>query len=341
MIYYKDEVSLDYLHLYMEDLAWARNVSLCAAADAGGVADASGAGDEPGRRCELYTLGDGLCIVEVQGPRQEAAVVRSACAPPLYLCPLGAPLAFLLLPKAASTSLTNWAGRIDGLHGRWAALRAAAGRGGDPAVAELVRARFANTSLSRDAVLRLTQRATGARDQVGTPRRTLVFGDIREGTGALDVVPPASDCAPCCLPGPWRTKVVVGRHPLLRLVSYFRMAWAEKRYRGNFSSWARFPAWLQHVAGVQASEEVASVELPEDEYHTRPLSRWLEVLSLDPSEVVVLRMERLDADFEALGATLCREHSLCRPLPPLRRQRLEGGDRRAGQANDNILILAC
>ena len=40
MIYYKDEVSLDYLHLYMEDLAWARNVSLCAAAD-GAAADLS------------------------------------------------------------------------------------------------------------------------------------------------------------------------------------------------------------------------------------------------------------------------------------------------------------
>merc|ERR1712107_353965 len=109
----------------------------------------------------MDTLGDGLCMLEVQGEKNVATLVRSTCNPPMWMCPLTAPLALLRVPKAASTSLANWVGRLEALHGRWAALRAAYITGGDSAVGELISGRFA--SRSKAEVKALIERAAGPR----------------------------------------------------------------------------------------------------------------------------------------------------------------------------------
>lgn len=317
------EFGYDYLHFHMEKRN-VREVKLCTPIIFGTDI----------RQCETYTLGDGVCILEVAGPRDEAALVRSSCNPPLFLCPLAAPVALLLLPKAASTALSNWAGRLDRLLGRWSAVHAAATRGGDAEVTRVLKARFAKNS-SRKIAKQLAARARGARSDDILPqerRRTAVFTDLREVTGAVDVILPAMDCPTCCHPASWRTRVVVARHPLARLVSYFGMAWVGNARHGNFSSWTRLTTWLMHVTAVEPCPRIADVWFPEDEYHTQPLIHWLEnsrgpygVKSLGiPSGIVGLRIERLNRDVHKLQGVLCARHGFCGRLPPVPRRRLEG-----------------
>eukprot|EP00931_Biecheleriopsis_adriatica_P068517 TRINITY_DN42461_c0_g1_i1.p1 TRINITY_DN42461_c0_g1~~TRINITY_DN42461_c0_g1_i1.p1 ORF type:complete len:186 (+),score=32.39 TRINITY_DN42461_c0_g1_i1:2-559(+) len=141
------------------------------------------------------------------------------------------------------------------------------------------------------------------------------------------MIPPATDCPACCRPGgTWRTKVVIARHPLARLVSYFKMAWLGNRRKGNFSSWVRFPAWLNHVAGLSQLPEVTAAFGEEDEYHTRPVASWLADFgdSTPASQIFSLRLEHLEADMLALQAQLCGYHGYCERLPPLHRRKLEG-----------------
>ncbi|CAK0789446.1 unnamed protein product [Prorocentrum cordatum] len=301
-----------------------RRVLLCAEGDAGG-------------ECESYTLGDGLCALEVAGPRGSAALVRSPCNPPSWLCPLAAPVALLLLPKAASTALANWAARLDRLPGRWSALRAAAAAdlasaGTGRATERLLARRFANRS--RAEVLSLVDRFWGRLGSGIAPhlrRRTLVFSQLRERRGAVDAVPPAGDCPACCEPARWRTRVAVVRHPLARLVSYFGMAWAGNPLRGNFSSWGSFAPWVRHASGHEAAPEAGRVWESSDDYHTRPLSSWLAELGSAAAGVTFLRLELLEADLAALSRALCALHGFCRPLPPLTRRRLEGAGAARGR----------
>eukprot|EP00927_Polykrikos_kofoidii_P066262 TRINITY_DN61895_c0_g1_i1.p1 TRINITY_DN61895_c0_g1~~TRINITY_DN61895_c0_g1_i1.p1 ORF type:complete len:571 (+),score=71.06 TRINITY_DN61895_c0_g1_i1:190-1902(+) len=345
--------------------------------------------DNFGRQCEAYSYGDGLCVLEVASSssgvnsgrdtdsdhssgsgsaqrkrrrRRSATLVRSTCPAPLWVCPLRAPMAFLLLPKAASTSLANWIGRLDGLHGRWAALRTAYNEGGDDAVAQLLKERFANRSFRSESAA-FGERARGARSErlATTERRsTVVFSELREGSGAEDIVPPAADCPACCNPGQWRTRVVVGRHPLARLVSYFGMAWVGNKRRGNFSSWRLFPVWVRHVAAhvvkneasgfpggasagvtrvraaaavaahkgrvdvVEDSPAVATIFDQTDDFHTQSLAAMLIDHGVGFDDIQVLRLENLEVDFLQLQRALRERHDFRKHLPPLRRQRLEG-----------------
>lgn len=282
--------------------------------------------------CEPYSFGDGFCVLEVAGPRRSATLVRSSCPAPLWLCPLGAPLALALLPKAGSTTMANWAGRLGRLQGRWAALRAAAAGGGDGAAGELAEARLSNRSLPAGAratpalLEALRERMLGPRSgklEVALRRSTAVFSELRERSGAMDIVVPAVDCPTCCEPRAWRTKVVVVRHPLARLVSYFGMAWAGNQRRGNFSSWRRLRPWLLHVAGAAPSAEVASSFGPEDEFHTLSLASFLAGHGSKPEDAIALRLESLEEDLRSLERELCRRHGHCRPLPLPSKRRLE------------------
>merc|ERR1712232_652310 len=130
--------------------------------------------------------------------------------------------------------------------------------------------------------------------------------------------------------------VVVGRQPLGRLVSYFGMAWVGDPRRGNISSWSKLSVWLLHVTGAELSDEIGTLWLPEDEYHTRPLSQWLDQQRIHPSDVIPIKLERMAKDIAKLRRILCVRHAFCGRLPPLPRRRLEGHlrshDKTAGQA---------
>merc|ERR1711879_234423 len=82
--------------------------------------------------------------------------------------------------------------------------------------------------------------------------------------------------------------------------------------------------------------EIATLWLPEDEYHTRPLSHWLSQQRIRPSEVVPIKLERMTKDIVKLHRILCFRHAFCGRLPPLPRRRLEGQvrshDKALGQA---------
>lgn len=337
-------IGLDYPHFFVETLSRARSVALCAR---GATVTVIGGKDTRRHQlCERYTLGDGLCVLEVAGRRSTAALVRSSCNPPLWLCPTQAPVALLLIPKAASTSLANWGGRLDGLQGRWFALRDAVGRdlrampfaagvavGGATVrgghLRRTLARRFANESSAMiDA---LVERALGPRSQaIAAPfrRRSAVFSELRERSGALDLVMPASDCPSCCShPSLWRTKVVVARHPLARLVSFFRMAWVSNPRRKNSSLWSGFPVWLGHASGLFFDRAIARSWGPEDTYHTRPVTSFLAEAGVDMANVFSLRLERLGTDFRKLKDALCSKHGYCSQLPPLRQRRLEGSAR--------------
>jgi len=283
----------------------------------------------------------------------------------MFHCPKGVPLAMFLIPKCGTTSGVNWAMAMEG-----ATDRASLSKASEQLLNEGSTQRFLDWLTEE---LQLSFMLSGMPFEGEESSRTLdlsaklfnrslyrlSFGltPNREDGGPIveQYVTPAHLCPMCCLHGHGRQRVIIGRNPYVRLVSYFRFRWLNLASGQHpRTTWVDFGPWLAVILGFRASrpdffanglqwtpryhESGSCQNVPEslypiclearqlalddhDVFHLRPLAdiardrRHPGGVEAFRPGVHVIHLERIEADITALELKLCASYGYCEKLP--------------------------
>eukprot|EP00928_Gymnodinium_smaydae_P070808 TRINITY_DN54576_c0_g1_i1.p1 TRINITY_DN54576_c0_g1~~TRINITY_DN54576_c0_g1_i1.p1 ORF type:complete len:456 (+),score=30.57 TRINITY_DN54576_c0_g1_i1:55-1368(+) len=260
------------------------------------------------------------CLLAVPGNPQYSpgTIVDGNCAFDFDLklpvdlphCPATIPIALVLIPKCASTSLLNWLATLDGTSEQWEDLansfHARVHGNCDNATSAGACSMAFDQTWKRS--WELIQWVSGGL----APRGTKANLDTIEGQAEIQyyygqrfhagLLPYPQNCIPCCsdmdtngaIIVESRLRVVAVRNPFSRLMAYFQRAWLRNEEKA-FSTMAGFLYWVEALQilhkrdvwdplgphmreGLGAEVEVRGRTVAfslEDLYHTRPVASVL------------------------------------------------------------------
>eukprot|EP00929_Paragymnodinium_shiwhaense_P090402 TRINITY_DN50591_c0_g1_i1.p1 TRINITY_DN50591_c0_g1~~TRINITY_DN50591_c0_g1_i1.p1 ORF type:complete len:504 (+),score=48.79 TRINITY_DN50591_c0_g1_i1:149-1660(+) len=272
---------------------------------------------------------------------------------PHYHCPLWAPIAAIVIDRAASISMLLWLAALDGRPLRsgirqFEPLRGAA----KPNLFDL----WSSMALAYNfgdwnrleyewlAPEYATVETSVAQAESITARLTSIYDNVYEhdGISGRRLIMPPHLCPTCCRRAVGRLPVLIVRNPFFRLVSVFRLKWLHSELKVH-NRWEDFPVFARYVSEVfnstDAYDSLPDVFLhngsainkltkePEfvqwDLLHTRAISEWLQDRHLDKPVAVedlhILYVERLREGLASMQEALCKKLRYCEKLPPFPR----------------------
>ncbi|CAD7923392.1 unnamed protein product [Amoebophrya sp. A120] len=193
--------------------------------------------------CDAYGPGGGMCImqahryIEPQLRDRQKVLLNSNCQiwkpgqnsgmlTQLFHCPMGAPIAFFMLPKSGTSSAVNYIMDLE----------------------PYIKTSLANAMdamLQRPKVM-IDWLATEL-DYWGHMDKNEVVQDLsqrlmhrfppdsytQQHWTWMRFLPPANLCPNCCLSQKWRKKVVLARNPFVRMASMYQFAWLPTQRHPN------------------------------------------------------------------------------------------------------------
>jgi len=221
--------------------------------------------------CDAYSMGGGLCIMQAwrrddnrdeRQKERDLSQMKSSCAsqmltepgstdpPKMELqflhCPSLRPLAIFVVPKCGTTSTINWVADMDVHEHRK-----------NTEIAKMIIEHGPNAAVNHVA-WQLGEDfpdATVREDHIRLADRMMYRYSVPEvlaKTDRIKFLPPAGYCPMCCARGHGRQKVIMGRNPFVRLVSYYKMkvihgVKGDEIHPQFFKGWKDFEHWIYAV----------------------------------------------------------------------------------------------
>ena len=295
--------------------------------------------------CDNYSVGSGYCLVfPSDNPERNLSKLApgartdhcSSLLQPanesdhMFLCPLQAPIAVMMNPKAGSNSLSSWLQfmttkhRPAGLVKNHFTFLNSMGIDWPKVVDSLTWIR----SLAGGGLNKLTPKLR--RELLLRLRFEILYGpDGQVSKGHSRQLLPPGWCVPCCTSASGRLVLLVVRNPFRRVQSYFRHRFLDNPKKAPLVTWNKFPIFLQLLSDHRRNQSFWHVPMPRPLDHlclTHTLSfsdiiedpKWSgEAREAVQTRIFPVRLETLAEDFLQLQMLLCRSFSYCRTLPPL------------------------